>query len=226
MSIFKKNFPLKRLQLFEIEDQSWCPKNIRNGVTDFLQHIVQAFSLYKSITPLLTNALHTCQQSQVIDLCSGGTGPWPSLAKELPKNKQSIKVTLTDLYPNQSAFHRTQACFSSNINYLTTPIDATQVPKDLIGFRTLFSSFHHLNPSQAQALLQNAVDAKSGIAIFESTQRHPINIIYMLFVPFLVLILTPFIRPFSWGRLFWTYMIPTIPLIVLFHAYAPIPSMN
>lgn len=214
----KKYFGLRRLHLFEIEDQAWCPKSLRNGVTDFLQHIVEVFSLYKSIAPRLGMALKKSRQSQIVDLCSGGTGPWVSLTKNLTlENAQKpLGVTLTDLYPNQSAFCRTKTQFSKNIKYLTTPVNALQVPTDLSGFRTLFSSFHHLPPHQAQALLQNAVDAKSGIAIFESTQRHPINLIYMLFVPLLVIINTPFIRPFRWSRLFWTYIIPLIPLIVCF----------
>ena len=37
----------------------------------------------------------------------------------------------------------------------------------------------------------------------------------LLFVPLLVLLLTPFVRPFSWARLLFTYVIPiAVPLIV------------
>ena len=207
-------FSLKRLHLFEFEDQKWCPKTVRDGVTDFLQHIVLVFALYRPITARLAKALTSSKQKNVVDLCSGGTGPWLFLSTELAN--QNLNVTLTDLYPNQSAFQKTKSLFPNNIDFLKIPVDAMKVPADLLGFRTLFSSFHHLTPNQAQALLQNAVDAKSGIAIFESTQRHPLSLLYMLFTPFLVLINTPFIRPFRWSRLFWTYIIPLIPLIVMF----------
>ena len=98
-------------------------------------------------------------------------------------------------------------------------MNATQVPKNLTGFRTLFSSFHHLKPEQAQAVLQNAVNAKTGIAAFESTQRHPLLLLYMLITPLLVWLNTPFIRPFRWSRLFLTYIIPLIPLIVMFDGF-------
>ena len=38
----------------------------------------------------------------------------------------------------------------------------------------------------------------------------------MLLVPFAVWILTPFIRPFRWSRLFWTYVLPVIPVAIMF----------
>ena len=217
MGIFSSLFSINRRHLFEIEDQSWLPKSLRNGVTDFLQHIVQVYSLYQPITDRLFKALYNTNQSHIIDLCSGGSGPWVSLAKKLPKeNKGKFSITLTDLYPNQMAICRSSKLKMGNIKYLSDSVNALQVPKELKGFRTLFSSFHHLNPTQAQSVLQNAVEAKSGIAIFESTQRHPLSIIYMLLTPFIVMINTPFIRPFRWSRIFWTYCIPLIPLVVAF----------
>ena len=37
-----------------------------------------------------------------------------------------------------------------------------------------------------------------------------------LLAPIVVLLLTPAIRPFRWSRLFWTYVIPAVPALVLF----------
>ncbi len=37
----------------------------------------------------------------------------------------------------------------------------------------------------------------------------------VLLNPFFVLLVTPFIRPFRLSRLFWTYLIPIVPLYVL-----------
>jgi len=31
-----------------------------------------------------------------------------------------------------------------------------------------------------------------------------------------VLVVTPFIRPFRWSRLLWTYLIPLVPMVTLF----------
>jgi len=38
----------------------------------------------------------------------------------------------------------------------------------------------------------------------------------MLLVSLMVLLMTPFIRPFRWSRLFWTYLIPVVPMVSLF----------
>ena len=38
----------------------------------------------------------------------------------------------------------------------------------------------------------------------------------MLFTPLMALFLTPKIKPFKWSRLFFTYLIPVIPLVIGF----------
>ncbi|MBE0437295.1 MAG: class I SAM-dependent methyltransferase [Methylomicrobium sp.] len=209
---------MKRIHFFEIEDQAWCPRVLRDGVTDFLQHIVRVYRLYRPVAGRLTAAISQSGHERVVDLCSGGAGPWLSLYDDVYQQSggTSLSVLLTDLYPNLPAFQAAHDSKPEVIRFREKPVDATQVPEKLKGFRTLFSSFHHLNPEQAQAVLQNAVDAKTGIAIFESTQRHPLLLLYMLITPLLVWLNTPFMRPFHWSRLFWTYVIPVIPLIVMF----------
>jgi hypothetical protein len=95
-------------------------------------------------------------------------------------------------------------------------IDAMKVPCKLEGFRTMFSSFHHFSPDEACAILQNAVDASQSIGIFEVTRRAPLTISLMFPWALMLFLCTPLIRPFRWSRLFWTYLIPIIPFVVLF----------
>jgi hypothetical protein len=89
------------------------------------------------------------------------------------------------------------------------------VPADLKGLRTLFTSFHHFPPEQACAILQNAVDAGEGICIFETPRRAWWAM--ALVFPFVLLMFlgTPWIRPWRWSRLLWTYVVPVIPLVLL-----------
>ena len=95
-------------------------------------------------------------------------------------------------------------------------MDATRVPDELVGFRTLFSAFHHFRPEQARTILADAVRKRQGIAIFEGTYHSALAMLLMLLVPLMVVLMTPFIRPFRWSRLFWTYLIPVVPLVSLF----------
>jgi hypothetical protein len=95
-------------------------------------------------------------------------------------------------------------------------VDATKVPPELRGFRTMFTSFHHFQPDEARAVLQNAVDARQGIGIFEVTRRAPTAIALMFLWALLPFLFTPWIRPFRWSRLVFTYVLPLIPLVLLF----------
>lgn len=208
---------MKRIQFFEIEDQPWLPESIRNGVTDFLRLAVLWIDLYKPFRRKLDAALSKTQTRQVVDLCSGGGAAWESLIKQLPSDSHGqTTVTFTDMYPNLPAFSRLRSLQPRQFHYVETSVPALDVPNDLQGFRTLFSSFHHFQPDQARQIVADAVRHKQGIAIAEATQRHVLLLLYMLFTPLLVLLCTPFQRPFKWSRLFWTYLIPVIPFVVMF----------
>jgi len=75
-------------------------------------------------------------------------------------------------------------------HYLPEPVDVTGVPDELVGFRTLFSAFHHFRPEQARAILGDAVRKHQGIAIFEGTYHSALAMFLMLLVPLMVLLVT------------------------------------
>lgn len=101
--------------------------------------------------------------------------------------------------------------FLSNKTKMYKPI----IPIVKKGLRTQFLSLHHFRPNDAKLILQNAVDTNSSIAIFEAQERSLPSILAMLFSPVSVLLTTPFIRPFKLGRIIFTYLIPVVPLFVL-----------
>jgi hypothetical protein len=207
---------LKRRQWFELEDQAWLPAVLRDGVTDFLQFAVNRGDLYASLAPKLADAVTRARAVQVVDLCSGGGGPWEQLLGAEPAIVRQGGLLLTDFFPNDRAARALKGRFPGRVDHVPTSVSALDVPPELVGFRTLFSSFHHFEPAQARSILQDAVDKGQGIAIAESTQRHPLMLLYMLLTPLLVWFATPFYGSYSWKRLFWTYPVPLIPLIVMF----------
>ncbi|MBC8138477.1 MAG: class I SAM-dependent methyltransferase [Fibrella sp.] len=204
---------MKRIQFMELEDQEWLPEGIRDAMTDYLQAAIRVGRAYNPILPRLKNALDENKSLQIVDLCSGGGGPWSTLLPELPAQ---VTVRLTDRYPNESAFRHLQTGTAQRIRMHPDPVDATAVPDELVGFRTLFSSFHHFTPGQAHSILCDTVGKKQGIGIFEATHRSLPAVLIMLLTPLLVLLLTPSIRPFRLSRILWTYLIPIVPLFVLF----------
>ncbi|HXP80504.1 MAG TPA: hypothetical protein VN976_11405 [Verrucomicrobiae bacterium] len=138
------------------------------------------------------------------------------LSQKLRGNAAPYSILLTAKFPNLAAFENVKAASANGIDFHRSPVDATKVPVELDGFRTMFSSLHHFPPAQARAILQNAVDAKQGIGIFEVTSRTA-SALAMMFLWFLTpFVFTPSIRPFRWSRLFYAYVLPIIPLVLLF----------
>lgn len=209
-----KTNSMGRIHLFEFEDQKWLPKFIRNYMTDFLQFLSNKTGMYKGIVPIIEKGLKESNTNRIVDLGSGGGGGLIWLNNELRRNNPGLKILLTDYFPNISAFQYTQKQ-ADNFKFISVPIDARNVPRKLSGLRTQFLSLHHFKPKDAQQILQNAVDSNSAIAIFEAQERSLPSIIAMIFSPISVLLTTPFIRPFKIGRIIFTYLIPIVPLLVL-----------
>ena len=206
---------MARIHFVELHEQSWFPTILRNEITDALQYGSSVLRAYSSVFPLLRRALEVTQSSSIVDLCSGSGGPWLDLSQKL-RGDIAYRICLTDKFPNLPTFENLKADSTNGINVHRNSVDATNVPSDLAGFRTLFSAFHHFPPAQARAILQSAVDARQGISVFEITSRTPsaIGIMFLWFLtPF---VFTPFTRPFRWSRFWFTYVLPIIPLVLLF----------
>ncbi|WP_136666911.1 hypothetical protein [Flavobacterium sp. H122] len=205
---------MKRVHLFEFGDQKWFPVFLRNYTTDFLQFLSNKTKMYKSIVPLLEDTLKISKTETIIDLASGGGGGLLWLNSEIKKNIPGLKIVLTDFYPNIPAFRQTKMQ-SDNFEFYEQPVDARKVPPELKGLRTQFLSLHHFEPDDAKLILQNAVDSNTPIAVFEAQERSFPSIIAMLLSPISVILTTPFIKPFKTGRIIFTYIIPIVPIVVL-----------
>jgi hypothetical protein len=237
---------MRRVQFIELHEQPWFPSSLRDDVTDAMQFGFNLLHAYAPIAPLLQNVIDssgnaanagqssTGQSSKkessarqsIVDMCSGGGGPWLDLCRQLrcrdtecqdaEGNSAGLQVWLTDKYPNLEAFQNVSTSSDHHITFYPEPVDAMKVPGALKGLRTMFTSFHHFPPEDARAILQNAVDAGESVGIFEATRRAPSTIGLIFAGILLMFVHTPRIRPFRWSRLLWTYLIPVIPLVLLF----------
>lgn len=206
---------MSRVQFIEIHEQAWFPSSLRDEATEALQFGFNLLNVYGAVAPLLQRAMDATGSRAIVDLCSGGGGPWFGLGRILQGASPQLQIWLTDKYPNPRAVENVSMGPENHIRFYPSSVDATKVPDDLCGFRTMFTSFHHFSPEQAGAVLQNAVDAGEGIGIFEVTRRTPAMIVLTWAWALLLFLFTPWIRPFRWSRLFWTYLVPIIPLVLL-----------
>jgi hypothetical protein len=206
---------VKRRQLVELEDLSWWPRAFRDAETDYLATALRVTRTYSVMVPRLAAALKQCGATQIIDLCSGGGGPWSELLPALRAEGADVSVCLTDKYPNTAALAKLAEKIPG-VRFEVESVSALAVPERLTGFRTVFTAFHHFRPADARGILASAVRDRQGIAIFEGVSRTPGALAMMLLVPLAVWVLTPVIRPFRWSRLFWTYVVPVVPAAMIF----------
>lgn len=205
---------MKRRHLFEFEDYQWLPRLLRDFMTDYLRFVSSQFNLFGGTLPVLTDVLQRTGRTQIVDIASGGGGPWLSLVPELQSQIPDLKITLTDRYPNQSGMNQVTFALPQVVEAESRSIDARAVPSDLTGLRTQFLSLHHFQPAEVIAILQNAIAANEPIAIFEAQQRDVEHLIRFALSPLFVLLFTPFVRPFRITRLMLTYLIPVVPALV------------
>jgi hypothetical protein len=212
---------VKRKQLFEFHDLAWVPASWRNALTDFMAFFAFRFNVYRPLLLRLAAHMQRLRVSRMVDLCSGSAGPVRTLLRQIRSiDGKAMTVLLTDKFPNLAAFKKAKEETDGRIDYLERPIDAAAVPEQLSGFRTLFASFHHFNPQQALNILRDAANKGQGIAVFEYTERNFfIWALPLFFTPAFIWLSMPFVRPFSWRHLFWTYVVPVVPLIAVWDGF-------
>ena len=207
-----------RFHLIEIHEQLWFPDSLRAVVTDLLQFTLNFTGYYRAAQPLLQAAIGDSGANSVVDLCSGGGGPWPDLFAGIATESagQPVSLCLTDKFPNRAALEKMPKALRGLVSYSSEPIDAECVPRNLRGFRTLFNSFHHFAGAHAEAVLEDAVKSGQGVAIFEVTQRKPLPILAAIFMGLGALLFLPFVRPFRFSEFVFTYLVPVVPFVLWF----------
>jgi hypothetical protein len=208
---------MRRLQLVELHDLPWFPAAWRDPFTDFMAFYSERLGPYSQVHPVLADALRHAGCHRLVDLCSGGGASVLALKPALDAALGApVRVTLTDKYPNLEAFAAAARRFPGDVDFVAEPVDATAVPPQLDGLRTLVGSFHHFAPDVARGILKDAVQKRRGLVVLELTERRPLLwLLPLVLTPLLVWCLTPFIRPLTFRRLLWTYLLPVVPLVAV-----------
>lgn len=206
-----------RSRLFELEDQKWIPDFLRQSMTDYLRYFLGVTNFYKPTTTILAECLKTTGDNRCIDLCSGGGGAVESVIKNLKQEENlDVRFLLTDKFPNVQAFSFLKTRNPANIGWCNSSVDAMDVPGNLVGVRTMYSAIHHFNPESVKKILQNAVESRSQITIFDGGDKNILTILgIIIFHPIAFFLLTPFFKPFKISRLLFTYIIPLIPICTI-----------
>ncbi|OBT77557.1 hypothetical protein VF21_04606 [Pseudogymnoascus sp. 05NY08] len=196
--------------------------------------------LYKTLDKSVTKYTY-------IDFCAGAGGPTPCIERELNQklaktksssedtrpgathvvngeHNESVRFVMTDLHPHIADWK--EACSKSkNLTFVSEPVDATNASADLIlndgkkVFRMFNLAFHHFDDSLGRNILKNTLETSDGFGIFELSERTPSSLLMITLMGLLFFFITPFYFWRSPGHLFFTYIIPIIPFVVVFDGY-------
>ncbi len=190
------------LRLFEFEDQSWFPDWLRDYQTDYLAFVYELFSLYHP-TELMLEREWKNPSGTLVDLCAGAG--FSILAATATLRQNNYNILMCDKFPNRKAAARISGM--PGVQYLLTPVDllADALPKAEL--YTMFNAFHHFN-AEEKLLLTGKLNGTK-LVVIEPLQPNLIVFLKVMLITTLgLLLLIPFVRPFSWKSLLLTYVFP------------------
>ena len=183
---------------------------------------------------VLTQNLGTHVQDYVyVDFASGAGGPTAYIEHMLNKEIQAqgqVDFVLSDIKPHLSAWSAA-AKRSPHLTYVATCVDAANSPPrsellrsvpDAEGKKVmrLFNlAFHHFDDDLAINILKNTIETSDGFCIFELQSRHFSSFLTVSLLWPLLMISSWFHFRHSAAHLFFTYIIPLVPLVVVLDGY-------
>jgi uncharacterized ParB-like nuclease family protein len=122
------------------------------------------------------------------------------LQQQLPAN---IPTLLTDKYPVTGFKNKPATTYSS------IPVDVLEIQPSANTVYTMYNAFHHFSAEQQKALVKKMAAYKTCFLIGEILTPGFFNLVKILLTTTLLqLLVAVFVKPFSWSRLFFTYIIP------------------
>ncbi|MEO5645305.1 MAG: class I SAM-dependent methyltransferase [Bacteroidia bacterium] len=190
----------------ELEDQKWFSSLLRNFQTEFIGFIVVRLRVYDVfIQELKKITLPSCP---MVDLCSGSGEPAITIFR---KSNRFTRLILTDKFPGRPELH------DDRITYEQMPADVLQMQFTPGIFYTMFNALHHFSDDDKVRLAKKVLHVNSSASFVEILEPRISCFIKVIFTSTIgTLLMTPFIRPLSLSRLFFTYILPINILTITF----------
>lgn len=225
---------MKRVHVLEFEDLGWFPGWLRTAMTNLIVVLGRVLGVAPVLANLISRILKQQGIEQIVDLGSGGGGAMPEVVARVReiRDTSGARLTMTDLYPNLDAVETFNQPNASEVRYLRDPVDATDFASAPPGLKTMVNCFHHMPPPRARAILASAHDNREPILIYEMGQNSLPFAVWLIALPLALpivaltaLLLTPFVRPLTLRQLFFTYVIPLVPIFYAWDGQASMPRI-
>jgi hypothetical protein len=219
---------MNRKTVFQISRQPWFPRFLKTQIDEFLDFMVQLPQRARlphanhPFLPLFDEVLAHSQARTLVGFESMDGGGLAHIATEVggPLNPK-LSVQLTD-----------EQCIPARVKQLERlagrPVHVLASSKHQVaeqfrgrGIGVFINSFHHLGRGEDRAVLQELVDHDLDVVIGEGNNKSLRQVIGMtMIVPIMMLLATPFIRPFRPSRLLFTYLVPILPFVTVWDGVA------
>jgi hypothetical protein len=225
---------MKRVHVPEVEDMSWFPSRIREGMTNLIVVFARKFGVVPVLGALTSRALNQSRLDRIVDLGSGSGGSMPEVIEAVRKDPATshVELAMTDKFPNQGAIARFDDPSRPHVRYARESVDATDLATAPAGLKTMVNCFHHMRPPQARKILESAQRSRQPILIYEMADNAIPFGVWLAFLPLglvivflMALLLTFSVRPMTLTQLAFTFVIPLIPLFYAWDGQASLPRI-
>lgn len=199
---------MRRREWPEFEDQPWFPRWLRDAMTGYLQAVIEEAEPYSVAAPVLRDVIAARPGTSVLDLASGGGGPWRKLRAAVG----APDVTLTDIAPSSDA--RSRFANESGVEYWPDPVSALAPPETGHEVWTMFTGLHHFSTDEVRRIMTTAQERGVTFCSFEATSRSAAGVLTTALIPLLVLLMMPRVRPRRFLPLLLTYLPPFLPFLI------------
>ncbi|OQA85806.1 MAG: hypothetical protein BWY31_01706 [Lentisphaerae bacterium ADurb.Bin242] len=204
---------MKRIRCRELHERAWCPSIFRDFLTDFLSCVWKS-GVYTNALDMIAEQMKKTGKKQMVDLCSGRGEYVPAFLAKIRKKNEcgDLHAVQTDLYPHRVAFEKP----AEGVEYCRESLCAEDAIKKFDGVAVMFSALHHFDEEDLERIFRTAAECNRPIAFFDVSQRRFFrDILPNIGLPVLLFLFTPFIRPWSFRRFLYTYLIPVMPVLIL-----------
>jgi hypothetical protein len=189
----------------ELEDYDWFPKILRRYQMEIIGTMVVRFGVYKKFISTLHNIAHKTNNTAVNDLCSGSGLPSLYCSKKL----NHLQFNLSDKHPQPFTNQH-------NICYNTNNVDILTLQPQRNGLYTMYNAWHHFTVAEQQNIMNAFIQNNATLCIVEIVQPRLLSLLQVMLASTIgTLLIVPFIKPFSFTRLLFTYVLP-INIITVF----------
>lgn len=190
--------------MLELEDRAWFPPMLRRFQMEHIGALASLAPVYGPFEAYLRSAQG--RRLPQVDLCSGSGQP---AIRVFRRSGVFTRLTLTDRYPQRGRNT------PEGVTYLPEAVDATAVEFRPGTCYTMFNAFHHFTAAEQRRMVGRVHGAGAEayfVEVLEPTALCLLKVIASSTVG--VLLLAPFVRPFSLMRLLLTYVAPVNVLTI------------